>query len=42
VDTFEEEDAVDIEATKISIANVEAELATIKTKMSQYLKELGL
>lgn len=42
VDTFEEEDTVDIEATKISIANVEAELATIKTKMSEYLKELGL
>jgi type I restriction enzyme M protein len=42
VDTFEEEDAVDIETTKMSIANVEAELATIKTKMSEYLKELGL
>ncbi len=41
VDTFEEEDAVDIEATKISIANVEAELTIIKTKMSEYLKELG-
>ncbi|MDD4950710.1 type I restriction-modification system subunit M [Sulfuricurvum sp.] len=42
VDTFEEEEAVDIEATKISIAKVEAELATIKTKMSEYLQELGL
>lgn len=42
VDTFEEEDSVDIEATKISIANVEAELTVIKTQMNEYLKELGL
>lgn len=42
VDTFEEEEPVNIEATKANIGKVESELATIKTKMSEYLKELGL
>jgi len=42
VDTFEEEEPVDIEATKVNIANIEKELVEVKAKMSEYLKELGL
>ena len=42
VDTFEEEKIVDIEATKTNIANIEKELIEVKSKMSGYLKELGL
>jgi len=42
IDTFEEEEIVDIEATKINIVNIENELVEIKSKMSGYLKELGL
>lgn len=42
VDTFEEEEPVDIEATKANISKMESELASIKSKMSVYLKELGL
>lgn len=42
VDTFEEEEPVDIEATKANISKIESELASIKSKMSVYLKELGL
>lgn len=42
VDTFEEEEPVDIEATKANISKIENELVTIKTQMSAYLKELGL
>ncbi|MBD3842508.1 MAG: SAM-dependent DNA methyltransferase, partial [Campylobacterales bacterium] len=42
VDTFEEEEIIDIKATKTNIANIENELVAIKSKMSGYLKELGL
>lgn len=42
VDTFEEEEPVDLEATKASIAKIESELVEIKVQMSAYLKELGL
>ena len=42
VDTFEEEEPVDIEATKANISKIECELITIKTQMNTYLKELGL
>ncbi|MCG3701554.1 type I restriction-modification system subunit M [Aliarcobacter butzleri] len=42
VDTFEEEEPVDIEATKANISKIESELVAIKTQMSAYLKELGL
>jgi type I restriction enzyme M protein len=42
VDTFEEEELVDIAATKSTIATLEDELAQIKTKMSKYLVELGV
>lgn len=42
VDTFEEEEIVDIKATKNNIENIEKELLEVKAKMSDYLKELGL
>lgn len=42
VDTFEEEALVDIEEVKISIANIQKELAEVEAQMSKYLKELGL
>ncbi len=41
VDTFEEEEPVDIEATKKEIARLEEELVEVRTKMDDYLKELG-
>jgi len=42
VDTFEEEEPVDIEATKRRIAEIEKELAEVKKQMQGYLEELGL
>ncbi len=42
VDTFEEEEIVNLETTKINISKIENELLEIKSKMSSYLKELGL
>jgi len=42
VDTFEEEEPVDIEATKQNITKIEDELVAVKEQMSVYLKELGL
>ena len=42
VDTFEEEEPVDIEATKTKIAKIESELAEVKKQMQGYLEELGL
>ena len=42
VDTFEEEESVDIETTKRTIAEIEKELAEVKAQMAAYLEELGL
>ena len=42
VDTFEEEEPVDIEATKQNIAKIEDELVDVKKQMQGYLEELGL
>jgi type I restriction enzyme M protein len=42
VDTFEEEEAVDIEATKEKIVKIEGELVEVKKQMQGYLEELGL
>ncbi len=42
VDTFEEEEKVDIEATKQKMEHIEKELIEVKTQMSSYLEELGL
>ena len=42
VDTFEEEELVDIDEVKQNIANIEAELAQAQAQMAKYLEELGL
>jgi type I restriction enzyme M protein len=42
VDTFEEEEEVDIQATQREIEVLESELAAIRAEMNGYLKELGL
>jgi type I restriction enzyme M protein len=42
VDTFEEEEPVDIEVTKEKIAKIENELVEVKKQMQGYLEELGL
>ncbi len=42
VDTFEEEEPVDIEASKQKIVEIEKELSEVKKQMKSYLEELGL
>lgn len=42
VDTFEEEEPVDLEATKQEIEKIEQELVSIKSRMNGYLAELRL
>lgn len=42
VDTFEEEEPVDMEAVKQNIADIKKELAVVEAEMEKYLKELGL
>ena len=42
VNTFEEEELVDIEEVQQNIANIEAELAEVQAQVAEYLKELGL
>ena len=42
VDTFEEEELVDIEEVQRSIASIEAELVNVQTQMKKYLDELGI
>ena len=42
VDTFEEEEMVDIDQVKQNIATIETELKDVQDKMSKYLEELGL
>lgn len=42
VDTFEEEELVDIDAVKQNIANIEAELAQVQAQMTKYLNDLVL
>ena len=41
VDTFEEEEPVDIAATQNEIAELKKELTIVETEMTNYLKELG-
>jgi type I restriction enzyme M protein len=41
VDTFEEEQEIDINAVQVEIAKLETELASVKQEMAGYLKELG-
>ncbi len=42
VDTFEDEEEIDLEATKQNIKKIESELAKIKKEIDGYLKELRL
>ena len=42
VDTFEEEEEVDIAAVKAEIAEIEGELAKVQKQMAKHLKELGV
>lgn len=42
VDTFEDEEPVDMEAVKQKIANIKEELKVVEAEMEKYLKELGL
>ena len=42
VDTFEEEELVDIDEVKKNIADIEKELAKVQSQMAKYIKELGL
>ncbi len=42
VDTFEEEEEIDIQATQKEIERLEEELAEVRAEMRRYLEELGL
>lgn len=42
VDTFEEEEPVDMVEVKSNIANIKDELQEVEAQMEKYLKELGL
>jgi type I restriction enzyme M protein len=42
VDTFEEEEEIDVAAVEKEIEQLEAELAEVRARMKQYLKELGV
>lgn len=42
VDTFEEEEEIDVDAVQEEIGNLEAELAVTRKEITHYLKELGL
>lgn len=42
VDTFEEDEPVDMEQVKENIMNIKKELVEVEKQMEQYLKELGL
>jgi type I restriction enzyme M protein len=42
VDTFEEDELVDIDEVQWNIANIEEELTQVQAQMKKYLEELGL
>jgi type I restriction enzyme M protein len=42
VDTFEEEEEIDVKKVQAEIEQLEDELATVRAKMRNYLKELGV
>ena len=42
VDTFEEEEEIDVAAVEQEIERLEGELAEVRLRMKQYLKELGV
>ena len=42
VDTFEEEEIIDIDAVNAEIADLKQQIAAVEAEMDKYLKELGL
>ena len=42
VDTFEEEELIDIDQVQKNIADIEAELADVQAQMKKYMEELGI
>ena len=42
VDTFEEEELIDIDEVQKNIADIEAELSVVQAQMKKYMEELGL
>jgi len=42
VDTFEEEEPVNIQEVKEEIEKIDEELVEVRSKLQEYLKELGL
>ena len=42
VDTFEEEELIDIDEVRANIASIEEELKVVQEQMDRYLRELGL
>jgi type I restriction enzyme M protein len=42
VDTFEEEEIIDLEEVKENIESLKEELAEVEAKMKKYLEDLGL
>lgn len=42
VDTFEEEEPIDIDTVKRNIAEIEAELSEVRAQMDKYMEELGI
>ena len=42
VDTFEEEEEIDVAAVEKEIERLEGELAEVRVRMREYLKELGV
>lgn len=42
VDTFEEEELIDIDQVQKNIADIEAELAQVQAQLKRYMEELGL
>ena len=42
MDTFEEEEIVDIAEVQRNIASIKVELAKVQAQMKKYLEELGL
>jgi len=42
VDTFEEEEPVDLEEVATNIKAIKAEIKQVEAQMAKYLKELGL
>lgn len=42
VDTFEEEEIIDIETVNSEIANIKVQIAEVEAQMEKYMKELGI